>query len=88
MIVRTVAVRASARRRGLGQRLFGHFVAFARQQGCRHVKAITTPANSGSIAFHQSLGMELLGDANAQGVPVVQDYAGRGEPRVVFWKAI
>jgi len=86
--VHLVAVRASARRRGLGELLFGHFVEFARQQGCRHVKAITTPSNAGSIAFHKSLGMEMLGEASAEGIPVVQDYAGSGEPRVVFWKEI
>jgi GNAT superfamily N-acetyltransferase len=86
--VHLVAVRASARRRQLAQRLYKHFTQFARQHGCKHLKAITTPANSGSIAFHKSLGMQLLGEPNADGVPVVADYAGRGTPRVVFWKAI
>jgi GNAT superfamily N-acetyltransferase len=83
-----IAVRASARRRRLGQALFAHFVEFARGRGCKHIKAITTPANAGSIAFHKSLGMDLLGEPNVEGVPVVRDYAGRDEPRVVFWKAI
>src|ERR1700750_671466 len=41
--VHIIAVRASARRRRLGARLFGHFMEYARKQGCRHVKAITTP---------------------------------------------
>jgi ribosomal protein S18 acetylase RimI-like enzyme len=86
--VHTIAVRAAARRRRLAQRLFDHFVEFARQHGCRHIKAITTPSNAGSIAFHKSLGMELLGEANADGVPVIRDYAGLGVSRVVFWKAI
>lgn len=86
--VHLVAVRASARRRQLAQRLYRHFVAFARQHGCTSIKAITTPANSGSIAFHKSLGMQLLGEPNADGVPVVADYAGRGMSRVVFRKSI
>ena len=86
--VHTVAVRTSARRQGLAGELFGHFVEFARRHRCRHVKAITTPANLGSIAFHKSLGMELLGDANIDGIPVLADYAGRDAPRVVFWKSI
>jgi GNAT superfamily N-acetyltransferase len=86
--VHTVAVRLSARRQGLAGELFGHFVEFARRHGCRHVKAITTPANLGSIAFHKSLGMGLLGDANIDGIPVLPDYGGRGAPRVVFWKSI
>jgi predicted GNAT superfamily acetyltransferase len=85
--VHTIAVRVSARRR-LAQRLFDHFVEFARRRGCTHIKAITTPSNAGSIAFHKSLGMELLGEPNADGIPVVANYAGHGAPRVVFWKAI
>jgi predicted GNAT superfamily acetyltransferase len=86
--VHAIAVRASARRRHLAQHLYGHFVQMARRRGCRHVKAITTPSNAGSIAFHTSLGMKLLGEPNADGVPVVADYSGRGVARVVFWKDI
>ena len=86
--VHLIAVRASARRRGLGQELFRHFVDFARGHGCRHVKAITTPSNLASIKFHRSLGMQLLGESNTEGVPVIHDYAGLHEPRVVFWKVI
>jgi GNAT superfamily N-acetyltransferase len=86
--VHAIAVRTSARRRRLALRLFDHFIGFARQHGCTHVKAITTPSNAGSIAFHQSLGMQLLGEPNADGIPVVPNYAGREVPRVVFWKAI
>jgi hypothetical protein len=54
----------------------------------RYVKAITTQSNLESIAFHKSLGMQLLGEPNSDGIPVAPDYAGRGAPRVVFWKAI
>jgi ribosomal protein S18 acetylase RimI-like enzyme len=86
--VHAIAVRASARRRRLAQRLFDHFVELACRHGCTHVKAITTPSNSGSIAFHRSLGMQLLGAPDAEGIPVVPDYAGRGAARVVFWKPI
>src|SRR5262249_21179158 len=86
--VHTVAVRVSARRRRLAQELFGHFVEFARRHGCKHVKAITTPSNLESIAFHKSLGMQLLGEPNSDGIAVGPDYAGRSAARVVFWKAI
>ncbi len=86
--VHTVAVRPSARRRQLAQQLYSHFIQFARQRGCKSIKAITTLANSSSIAFHKRLGMQLLGEPNADGVPVVADYAGHGASRVVFWMAI
>jgi ribosomal protein S18 acetylase RimI-like enzyme len=86
--VHTLAVRASARRRHLAHQLFDHFIECARRHGCRHIKAITTPSNLGSIAFHKSLGMHLLGEPNSEGISVVPDYAGRAAPRVVFWKDI
>jgi ribosomal protein S18 acetylase RimI-like enzyme len=86
--VHAIAVRASARRQGIAQQLFDHFVDFARQRGCKHVKAITPPSNSASIAFHKSLGMQLVGEPNREGIPVVPDYAGRDAHRVVFWKPI
>jgi ribosomal protein S18 acetylase RimI-like enzyme len=86
--VHAIAVRTSARRRHLGQKLFCHFVQFAQRQGCRYVKAITSPTNLGSIAFHKSLGMQLLGEPNAEDIPIVREYSGRGAPRVIFWKAI
>jgi GNAT superfamily N-acetyltransferase len=86
--VHTIAVRASARRRHLAHQLFDHFIECARRHGCRHIKAITTPSNLGSIAFHKSLGMQLLGAPGSDGIPVVPDYAGRGAARVVFWKDI
>jgi hypothetical protein len=40
-----------------------------------------------SIAFHKSFGIQLLGEP-IDGLPVIADYAGRGTPRVVFWKSI
>jgi ribosomal protein S18 acetylase RimI-like enzyme len=86
--VHLIAVRASARRQRLGQELFRHFVEFARRHGCRHVKAITSPSNLNSIAFHKSLGMQPLGEPNTAGIPIIRDYAGLSEPRVVFWKSI
>jgi GNAT superfamily N-acetyltransferase len=83
-----VAVRPSARRHKLGQRLYAAFTAFARDHGCTHIKAITNPGNLRSIAFHRSIGMDLLGEPNADGIPVVADYSGRGQARVVFCKAL
>jgi GNAT superfamily N-acetyltransferase len=82
------AVRRSHRRRGLGRRLYEHFIAFVREEGCTELKAITTPTNYESIAFHQGLGMELLGKPNEEGIPVVQDYSGPGRHRVVFSKRL
>ena len=57
-------------------------------RGCGALKAITTPENAASIAFHRRLGMSLAGEPGPDGVPVVADYAGPGQPRVVFGKPI
>lgn len=56
--------------------------------GARKLKALTAPVNTESIAFHRRLGFTLLGKPNEEGVPVVHDYLGPGEPRVVFEKGI
>ena len=83
-----IAVRASARRRHLAQHLYGRFIECARRHGCSHVKAMTMPSNTTSITFHKSLGMQLLGEPNEDGIRVVPDYSGRGQARVVFWKSV
>lgn len=83
-----IAVRPSARRHKLGQKLYEHFTAFAGTHGCTHIKAITSPDNLRSIAFHRSIGMALLGEPNTNGIPVVRGYARRDVDHVVFCKAL
>lgn len=58
-------------------------------QGCKYLKAITQSKNATSIAFHQSFGMQLLGEPNEEGIRVVKNYAGPfAGDRVVFHKSI
>lgn len=73
--VHLVAVRNDHRGHGLGRALYERFEQYAVNPGCRAIKAITTPANPGSIAFHRALGMKAL---------EVSGYAGPGRARVVF----
>lgn len=82
--VKFVGVRASHRKRGVGRALYEHFTMTAKKQGCNELKAITSPSNTISITFHQNLGMKLLGEPNEDGIPVLRDYAGPGNDRVVF----
>ena len=86
--IHLVAVRPSHRHLGLGRQLYDHFRRLASARGCRQLRALTNPANAGSIRFHQSLGFQLEGGQNAEGVPVVKDYAGPGVDRVVFRKML
>jgi len=73
--VHLVAVRHDRRGHGLGRALYERFEQHAVNRGCLAIKAITTPANAGSIAFHRALGMKAV---------AVADYAGPGRERVVF----
>jgi GNAT superfamily N-acetyltransferase len=82
--VHLIGVRHTHRRRGYGRKLYSHFADFARKHGCKNLKAITTPGNATSIAFHKSLGMEIIGNSNETNVSIIKDYAGPGADRVVF----
>jgi L-amino acid N-acyltransferase YncA len=73
--VHLIATRDDARGTGLGRRLYAAFIDAARTQGAQRLAAITSVANTGSIAFHRSLGFT---------VREVEDYDGPGETRIVF----
>jgi ribosomal protein S18 acetylase RimI-like enzyme len=73
--VHVVAVREDQRGHGHGRRLYDAFCEVAAARGCQQVKAITTPTNASSIAFHESIGMRAR---------EISDYAGPDRPRVVF----
>jgi ribosomal protein S18 acetylase RimI-like enzyme len=69
-------VAPAARRDGLARTLYATFFALAADQGRRTVRAITSPVNAGSIAFHRELGFTVTGP--------VQDYNGPGQHLMVF----
>jgi GNAT superfamily N-acetyltransferase len=74
-----IAIRHDARGTGLGRRLYAAFEQAARRQGARRLKAITSVGNTGSVAFHRSLGFEAR---------IVEDYDGPGRPMVVFERSL
>ena len=86
--VHLVAVHPRYRGRGLGRRLYAHFMQQARRQGCTALKATAAPANVASIRFHRALGMRMLGRADRDGVTVVRDYLKPGVDRVVFYRPL
>jgi ribosomal protein S18 acetylase RimI-like enzyme len=71
-----VGVAPAFRGAGLGRRLYGEFFALAREAGCAGVGAITAPVNTGSIAFHRSMGFTASGP--------VAGYDGPGKDMIVF----
>ncbi|HUJ10602.1 MAG TPA: GNAT family N-acetyltransferase [Verrucomicrobiae bacterium] len=86
--VHLVATDPSARRQGIARKLYDHFLDLGRQRGCTKLKTITTVSNKDSIAFHASLGMKAVGESNGGSVPIVENYSGPGEDRIVFYKEI
>ena len=86
--VQFIGVRQSHQKKGIGRRLYEHFTDIARERGCEELKAVTSPTNKGSVAFHRSIGMEQYGEPDEDGTPVIRDYGGPGIHRVLFKKKI
>ena len=77
------------RKQGVAMELYNRFFDTVKNKSCRVVRCITSPVNKASIAFHQHLGFEFDGgDCEIDGVPVVQNYDGAGNPRVLFRKML
>ena len=75
-----VGIAPERRGEGLGRRLYERFFDSVRGDGRTRVRCVTSPANSGSVAFHQALGFEVE--------RVAEDYDGPGEDRVLFVKRL
>ena len=86
--IQLLSVRQGYRKQGLARQLYAHFNGFALAHGCTKLKAITSPTNSLSIAFHKSIGMMPTGKDSVNGIPVIKDYSGPGRDRVIFMKDI
>jgi ribosomal protein S18 acetylase RimI-like enzyme len=77
--VHLIAVRDDARKLGVAHSLWKAFTERAAALGATELKAITSVANTGSVAFHTAIGFEATR---------VEDYSGPGEARMVFRKEI
>jgi ribosomal protein S18 acetylase RimI-like enzyme len=73
-----VGVDPGYRGSGLGRELYDRF--FAAVAPRRVVRAVTSPVNERSVAFHRALGFEVE--------RVDEDYDGRGEARVLLRKVL
>ena len=84
-----VGVDPAERGSGLGRLLYQAFFQAANAHGCVLVRAVTSPVNRGSVAFHQRMGFQLEpGDAEADGIPVSSSYDGPGSDRVRFLRIL
>jgi len=78
--VHFVGVHPGARNSGLARALYDRFFRLAREHDRHLVKAVTSPVNHASIAFHRRLGFAVRGP--------VQDYDGPGRDLVTFERRI
>jgi len=84
-----VGVDPAQRGSGLGRLLYEAFFEAAEARGCVLVRAVTSPVNRGSVAFHQRMGFQLeLGDAQVDGIPVSSGYDGPGGDRIRFIRSL
>lgn len=75
-----VGVAPRARRGGLARGLYQRFFDLAAAEGRTKVKAITSPQNQRSIAFHTAMGFTVTGP--------VADYDGPTVDRIVFQREL
>jgi predicted GNAT superfamily acetyltransferase len=78
--VHFVGVNPAERGSGLGRELYERFFEVAQAHGRRRVSCVTSPRNSGSLAFHTALGFEPS--------PPQAGYDGPGEDRVVLTRSL
>ena len=78
--VHFAAVAPEERRSGLATVLYDRFFELARADGRITVRAITSPQNEQSIAFHRRLGFEVS--------PPVDNYNGPGTAAVEMERAL
>ena len=76
--VHFVGVDPDARARGLGRALYERFFDAVAPRSI--VRAVTSPVDERSVAFHRALGFEVE--------RVDEDYDGRGEARVLLVKRL
>lgn len=77
-----VGVSPARRGQGVARRLYERFFEQVRAEGRCRVRAVTSPANKGSIAFHRSMGFKA--EEAEDGLLVYRDYDGPGQDRVCF----
>jgi ribosomal protein S18 acetylase RimI-like enzyme len=84
-----VGIHPNYRGQGLGCRLYTSFFDAVRKLGCSVVRCITSPVNTGSIAFHMRMGFQVENATGEyQGIPCSLNYELGGEHRVLFVKSL
>ena len=84
-----VGVHPQYRKRGYGRVLYNQFFEVMRQNQRSVVRCVTSPINTGSIAFHTCLGFQIEpGEDDQDGVTYDPNHDGPGEHRVRFLRQV
>ncbi len=83
-----VAVRKEMRGRGVTGRLLEAVAGAARRHGCRRVWLSTDPANPAAWVWPRYGFALLVGNDEANGLPVTRDFKGPGKHRALFEKRV
>ncbi|MBB6453157.1 ribosomal protein S18 acetylase RimI-like enzyme [Salirhabdus euzebyi] len=84
-----VGVHPEFRQHNIGKKLYQHFFTIVKENGRNVVRAVTSPVNKTSIAFHTKMGFEIeQGSKEVDGISVFADYDGPNQDRVLFTKTI
>lgn len=83
-----VGVHPDRRETGLARALYERFFDEMRTKGCHRVDAVTSIHNLRSQDFHRSMGFELDGDTDFDGILGYNDYDGPEQHRVSFFRNI
>ncbi|MGC5325517.1 GNAT family N-acetyltransferase [Brevibacillus sp. SYSU BS000544] len=84
-----VGVHPDHRKAGIAAQLYDQFFETIRSKHCDTIRCITSPINKTSIAFHQRMGFAMEeGTSTINGIPVVHNYDGKGNDRVLFVKRL
>lgn len=84
-----VGVNPDFRKKQIGKQLYIEFFRVIKKNNRNVVRAVTSPINKVSIAFHTKMGFHIdKGDKEIDGVPVFADYDGPNQDRVLFAKEV
>ncbi|WP_227396135.1 GNAT family N-acetyltransferase [Jeotgalibacillus aurantiacus] len=80
-----VGVHPDYRRHQVGRLLYESFFEVTQKVGRTAIKAVTSPVNERSIAFHRKMGFSIQEGPDQVGeILVFPDYDGNGQDRVLF----
>lgn len=84
-----VGVHPEYRQQHIGKKLYHKFFNAVKKSGRNTVRAVTSPVNKASIAYHLQMGFEVeAGDKEVEGISVFTDYDGLNQDRILFFKQL